>query len=571
MEPEVQISHTASRRKNVILIIMAGFILLMLSATSVFVFLTLRNSSVYKGVHIGSQDVSGMSRQELKQYLDTNYQNVIDALEITLKTEKTELKTSYPELGIHYDTDAAAQNAYSIGRKGNIFDRLYDIAQAGLKGVVLEMPLSFDESKLDSFVNKFYNMTFISVKEGAIYIMSSSVTIRSGRHGENIDKVKTLDLVKTLISDCNGGILEPEVLITLPTKFSTDELHKQLISEPADASYKLENSVLTLIPHVIGRQIDKSLLEDIIVELDKTENTERVLPVTFISPGITSEMASSMLFRDDLGTANTYFSTSTENGRNRKFNMGLAVDKINNMILAPGQEFSFNQVVGPRDLEHGYKFAHVYIGGKITDGIGGGICQVSTTMYNAVLEADLTVAERRNHSFTVAYVPLGQDATAYYGGTDFRFINSTNWPMQLLASIKGNHIYFTIKGTIEAPEKSVVISNKILKEIPIPVKYTDDPTLPVGTEKEIEEGLKGFVVETYKTIKMGDKVVSETKLHTSTYKAYAQIILRGTKPVDPSNGTVTAPVTDPVTDPVTTPPAQIDGSEVQDEIAPPTL
>lgn len=544
MEPEVQVRKSTGKGKNVILIIITVFIVLMLSATSVFAYLTLQNSNIYKGVRIGNQDVSGMGLKELKQDLDTRYQSVIDQLEITLKTEKCELKTGYPELNVHYDTQLAAQNAYSVGREGNIFKRLYDIAHAGLNGVDLEVPMSFDEAKVDSFVNRFYDMTFMKVQEGAMLITDSSVILRSGSHGENIDKTKILGDAKALINERKGGVIEPEVTITLPTKFNTDEIYKQIISEPADAFYKVENSVMTLVPHVVGRQVDKTALQDIVTGLEKTEKSERVLPVNFVSPAVTSEIAASMLFRDELGTANTYFSTSTENGRNRKYNMGLAVEKINNMILAPGQEFSFNDVVGPRDLEHGYKLAHIYISGKITDGVGGGICQVTTTMYNAVLKADLTVTERRNHSFTVAYVPLGQDATAYYGATDFRFVNSSNWPMQLLATIKGNRIYFTIKGTLETPGKTVIISNKILKETPFTVKYTDDPTLPVGTEKEVQEGLNGYIVETYKTIKMGDKVVSETKLHTSTYKAYAQIVRRGTKPVSPAGGTVTAPVSD---------------------------
>ena len=104
--------------------------------------------------------------------------------------------------------------------------------------------------------------------------------------------------------------------------------------------------------------------------------------------------------------------------------------------------------------------AHVYSAGKIIDGIGGGICQVSSTMYNAVLKADHTVTERRNHSFTVGYVPLGQDATAFYDAVDFRFVNSTKWPIKLLASIKNNRFYITIKGTNENPNKEVIIQQR---------------------------------------------------------------------------------------------------------------
>lgn len=537
MESEVQSSRPKSKKRNIMLIFLAVFILLMLSATTIFAYMTLQNDNVYRGVRIGSLDASGMSRQDLKQALDAAYQSAVDSLEITLKTEKSELKAGYPELNIHYDSEAAVQSAYAVGRSGSIFDRFYAIAGVGINGVVLDMPLTFDEGKLDSFVNSFYDMTFVNVKEGSLLITDDAVTIRSGSHGENIDKAKTSELVMSLIKDHKGGIVEPEVIVTPPTKFNVDELYKQIISEPVDAVYKLENSILSLVPHTVGRQIDKTRLADITAELAQTENTERALPVTFTKPNVTSDMATSFLFKDELAAASTRFSIATENGRNRAHNMALAVAKINNLILAPGQEFSFNKVVGPRDLASGYKMAHVYSAGKIIDGVGGGICQVSSTMYYAILRADLLVNERRNHSFTVGYLPLGQDATAYYGGTDFRFTNSTKWPMKLIAAVSGNKISFSIKGTNDTPGKTVIISSKILKETPFEVKFTDEPTLPVGTTKEKQEGMKGYVVETYKTIKIDDKVVSQTKLHTSTYKAYAQEILRGTKPLDTANGT----------------------------------
>lgn len=569
MVPEVQNRSAGRKKKSIVFIALEVFIFLMLSATTAFAYITFQNDKVYRGVHIGSQDVSGMSSQELKQMLDTKYQAAVDSLDITLKTGKSEIKAGYPELDVRYDTEAAAQNAYAIGHSGSLFERFYDIAHAAINGVVLDMPLTYDEGKLDSLVSRFYDMTLENVKEGTILITDSNVIILSGSHGENIDKAKTIELMKTLIEEHKGGIVEPEVIVTPPTKFNVDELYKQIASEPVDASYKVENSALTLIPHAPGRQIDKSLLADITAELDQVEDTERELPVTFTNPEITSDVAMSMLFRDDLGSASTRFSTATQNGKNRGYNMGLAVAKINNMVLAPGQEFSFNKVVGPRSLETGYKLAHVYSAGKVIDGVGGGICQVSSTMYNAVLKADLQVNERRNHSFTVGYVPLGQDATAYYGGTDFRFVNTSKWPMKLIAAVSGNKISFSIKGTNDTPEKAVIISNKILKKTPFTVAYTDDPTLPANTTKELQEGMDGFVVETYKTIKINGKVTSQTKLHTSNYKPCTQIVIRGTKPTDATGGTLPAPGATDTVDPVT-PEETIDPAEttIIDEVAP---
>jgi vancomycin resistance protein YoaR len=565
MEPEVPLSRPRSKKKKLFFIIPAVFILIMLMAATAFAYKTLQNDNIYKGVFIGNQNASGLSKDELKKLLDTEYQTVADKQEIMLKTEKAEIKARFPDFNVRYDILAAVEKAYAIGRTGTVFDRLYDIAHAGISGFSLNMPQTFDNAKVETFVNAFYSRTLVNVRDGALLITDSNVTLRSGIHGENIDKAKTLELVNALIKKDKSGTVEPEIIVTLPLKINIDDLYKQINSEPVDASYKIENSALTLIPHVVGRKIDKSQLEDIITELEKSEDTQRSLPVTFTNPNVTSEMAAAMLFKDELASWNTTFSTATTNGKNRGYNMQLAVSKINEMIMAPGQEFSYNEVVGPRDEAHGFKLAHVYSAGKIIDGMGGGICQVSSTMYSAILRADLEVDERLNHSFTVGYVPLGQDATAYYGGTDFKFKNSTKWPIKLLASVKGNKVYFSIKGTNDTPGKTVIISSKILQETPFTIKYTDDPTLPAGVTKEVLPGMNGYIVDTFKTVKMDGKVVSQTKLHTSRYKVYAQEMLRGTK------GAVAAPAGQTATPPAITVPVEtvLPPDDVEDEEAPP--
>ncbi len=539
MEPEAKVSRVKNKR-NILLTIIIIFIVLMLFSASAFAALTLQNDKVYKGVHIGSLDVSGMDRNEMSQLLDEMYNDAVAQMSVSLKSPDAEFTEAFTEFGVRYDTEAALEKAYAVGHSGNIFRRLYDIATAAIRGVTVNVDQTFDESKIESFVHRFSVQVFKGVKEGALLVTDDEVILRSGRHGKHIDKAETINLVKNVIRSNKSATITPEIIITEPTKiFDVDELYDQIISEYTDASYKFEGKELVLTPHSVGRDVDKKKLAAIISELEQTEDTERLLPVHTVQPSITSEMAESMLFKDELGTAKTSFGTGTQNGRNRKHNMEISVVKIDNLILLPGEEFSFNKVVGPRDAAHGYKTAHIYINGRIEDGIGGGICQVSTTMYNAVLKADLEVTERKNHSFTVGYVPLGQDATAYYGGTDFRFLNSTNWPIKLLSYVKGNSIYFSIIGTNENPDKTVIISNKILSQTPFTTQTTEDPTLPPGTTKELQEGLNGYVVDTYKIIQENGKVISQTKLHTSRYRPCTQILLVG--PAPGGGGIVTDP------------------------------
>lgn len=560
MVPEVQETGKSTAKfktKYILLIVAAAFTLLMLSAACVFSYMLLTNETVYTGVRVNGQDVSKFGSQELQALLDSKYQAPYENLEITLKTDKSSLTAKYSDLGARFDTAAASKAAYSVGRKGNVFERLYEITKAAMLGVDIELPLVYDEEKLDSFVDEFYEMTLVGVRESALHISDTGVEIFTGSHGEYIDKSEAKQQVIKYLESKSSGEIVPQVIITPPSKFDIDDLYQQIISETVDAKYVVENSSLKLIPHSNGRYIEKDVLASIVSELENKENVSRQLPVSVVAPEITTDEAQELLFRDELASYSTSFATGTQNGKNRAHNMGLAVAKINNLVLAPGEEFSFNDVVGPRTAAHGYKMAHVYSAGKIIDGIGGGICQVSSTMYNAVLKADLTVTERRNHSFTVGYVPLGQDATAFYDAVDFRFVNSTKWPIKLLASIKNNRIYITIKGTNENPNKEVIISNKILKSTPFTEIVTEDPTKPVGYSEITVPGQTGYVVDTFKTIKIDGKVVSQVKLHTSSYKAYAQQVIKGTKPAGGSQPIPPAQNPEPQEPPLDEAPPQV--------------
>mgnify|MGYP001225580390 FL=1 len=538
MKTEVAANLPANtgKKKSKLMIILLVFTGLMLVSASVFAYITLRYGNVYRGVHIGDLDVSGMTMSEMIELLESRYTIPASGLEITLKTDLAELSRSYPDLGVVYDVEAAAGKAFSIGRSGNVFDRLYDIAKASFKGIVVYVPQNYDESRIDDFVSEFALMAFQQVREGILLISDDSVVIKSGRHGEAVDKDEVRSLVINMIKEGKGGVIKPDVIRTETTRFDAGEAYEKIVCDPEDAYYRMENGNLVLVPHKIGRQIDREELKRIIEEHNKTENTETTLPVTYVTPEITSEKAASMLFRDELASYSTSFETRTQNEKNRMHNIALAAGKYHNYILMPGEEFSFNEVVGPRNEKTGYKSAHVFVNGRVEDGIGGGICQATSTLYNAVLLADLDVVERRSHSFIVTYVPLGQDATAYYGGTDLRFINNTGWPIKILSWVEGNKVNCVFLGTNLTPEKTVVISTKTLSHTPYKTKYVDDPTLPVGTVKKSQYGTDGYVVETYKTVKMGDKVISQKKIHTSRYKPCDEEFLVGIKQPD---GTLT--------------------------------
>ena len=195
----------------------------------------------------------------------------------------------------------------------------------------------------------------------------------------------------------------------------------------------------------------------------------------------------------------------------------------------PGEEFSFNNTVGKRTTSAGFKVATVYSNGQVTTDVGGGICQVSSTLYNAVLKANLEITNRRNHTFTVGYVPIGLDATVSWGSPDFKFKNSRNYPIKIVATTSNKNLYIKIYGMKEEVEYEVELVSYKTGTVPYSTVYTTDASLPKVQTKVVQSGSNGAKSVAYRVLKLNGKEVSRTLLSKDTYSPHNQIIARGTK------------------------------------------
>ena len=242
----------------------------------------------------------------------------------------------------------------------------------------------------------------------------------------------------------------------------------------------------------------------------------------------------------------------------RTTNVLLATDFCNGVILMPGDIFSYNEAVGPRTYERGFKDATVYVGNSAEDGVGGGICQVSSTIYYAALRADLEIVERYAHSRMVTYVPLGEDATVAWGSKDFRFANNTPFPMKVVTSHKKDTLTVKLYGT-QTENKTVKIVTNQLSKTPFEVVYEIDETLPLGTEKVKSNGYTGYQTESYRVVYIDGVEVSRTFENKSTYKKYDKVIQHNPKPdapasnITPSNPEPVPAPTEPPVEPAPEP------------------
>ncbi|MDE6590850.1 MAG: VanW family protein, partial [Oscillospiraceae bacterium] len=250
-------------------------------------------------------------------------------------------------------------------------------------------------------------------------------------------------------------------------------------------------------------------------------------------PAVTAEDLKAVLFRDVLGTT----STKVGGTRVRRNNVKLAGECCNGLILNDGDEFDYNKVVGKRTPERGFGAAPAYVNGETVETVGGGICQVSSTIYYATLLANLETVERYAHRYAPSYITWGMDATVSWGGPEFRFKNNTGYPIRLDVSYVNDQITVTIMGT-KTDDTYVKMTYEELSTTKYETEYIETSELDWGTRQQKQSPYTGHNVVSYKSIYKGDgTLISRTQEAKSNYKSRNEIILVGTRGRPASGGT----------------------------------
>lgn len=371
-----------------------------------------------------------------------------------------------------------------------------------------------------------------------------------GRNGNVLDRIREIYTVGREGRNYNLSLSYDEK----PLKEFIDRIAEKIDKKPENASIRIVRGVKSITPEKLGFKVDKEkTLSNIVDELSKAiENklfgrVEVEVSVKKVLPQVTKSMLDSINGR--ISTFSTVFNAEDVN---RSDNLVVASRAINGTLLLPGEVFSLNKALGPRVIERGYKEAPVIIDNKLVPALGGGICQVATTLYNAVLRADITIVERYHHSFPVAYVPPGQDATISGDVLDLKFKNSTQYPIYIESYIEGNRLIINLYGHVENPSRWVDIQSEIVEKYEPSVKYIEDPNLPEGEVIEEVKPQTGYKVNVYRLTYENGKLVKKEFLYRDLYKPVDGVIKKGIKKVPKENNPLKA--TSPVVPPTDTSP-----------------
>ena len=528
------------KKKWLIPSIFISVFLLILFLSTIFALININNEKIINGISISGVDVSGLSKEEANKRITDIYQTKKEK-EIGLHYQDFETTLNPTLMEVNYDIEKAVNEAYSIGKESNIFVNNYHILATYLskKNIPVTMTLNEDITK-QTIEDIGVNLPGIII-DSSYAIEEDQLIVTKGKEGIAIHTEELCNKVKDNLNDIEAK--DDYIMIPIeqkkPESIDLDKIHEEIYTEAKDAYYTKDP--FTIYPEVEGVDFDVVAAK----ELLKEEKEEYVIKLTITKPKVTIDQIGSEAFPDQLATFTTRYDVSDVN---RTTNLQIACQKINGKVILSGETFSYNKTLGPRTTAAGYRNGKVYEGGEVVDGIGGGICQISSTLYNTVLMSNLEIVERKNHQFVTSYLPAGRDATVVYGLIDFKFKNTRKYPVKITASAKNGIATVSLYGMKEENEYTFSFSTKTVASIPFSTKYEEDPNLPIGTEKIRQKGANGLKTETYITKMLNGKVISTTLLSKDTYDAMAKIIVKGAKNEEPP-----APTPDVTTTPPTTP------------------
>ena len=361
-----------------------------------------------------------------------------------------------------------------------------------LNGINIDATYTYSKDTLKTILDNFSKELPDHVVENNYYIEDNDLIITRGTTGKIIDTEKTIPEIEKTYSDLSftDKRIQLNTLTKEPEKLDIAKIHSEVKKDPKDAYYTTNPYVVYPSENGVDFKISEEEAQELIN--NSTEN-EITIPLKTLYPSVTTNMIGSEAFPDLLAT----FSTKYVANKDRTTNLSLAAKKINGKVLLPGEIFSYNKTVGERTIAAGYKSAAIYQNGEVVQGLGGGICQISTTLFNAALFANMEIVELHNHQFVPSYVTAGRDATVVYGSKDFKFKNSRKYAIKIECSVSNGIAKFNIWGVKEPEEYDVSVYAKVTSKTASYIKSS-----------------------TYRTLKQNGQVVKTENIANYTYKVH---------------------------------------------------
>jgi vancomycin resistance protein YoaR len=542
---------------------------------------------IHAGVTVAGVYLRGMTEEQAVAALN----ELVDRAggPITLKSGDKSWSITPADVGRVMNVEGAVLEAMAVSRDGNFFEDVYTRFRLYRHGRDLPLNGSIDRAKLDAALLRIATELHVTPQNARLAMQNGQIQVIEGLKGQDVDTpalgaqveslfvrlhTATLEvplIVKepdvqvednlvareqaetmmsgpiTLASHDKKWTLSPEQIaswVDFRTEYENglpkmipylaqgrmwhflDGLAPEVNIDPVNARFVAEGGSPRVVPAVVGETLDATATAKALnaAALQSTGRTAEVA-VILGEPDFTTAEAQATTFSDQLST----FTTEWVGSAGRQVNVRITTAYATDVFLAPGQEYNFDKQIGPRTAARGYELAPGITGpNTLEDVLGGGICQVSTTMFNAVFFAGLKVTERHNHSIYINHYPKGRDATVSAGGKNLRFVNDTAHHIWIRGTSDGVTTTISIYGTSDGRKVTYSVGDFYNVRAPTTVTIKA-PTLPVGQTKVIDSGQTGRKLRTFRTVTMPDGTVIHDNTWISTWPMYPKQVAVGTK------------------------------------------
>ncbi|HZD03000.1 MAG TPA: VanW family protein [Actinomycetes bacterium] len=584
--------------------LLAAVIALALAAGLVAVDGAVVAGHVRPGVSVAGTDLSGLGPADAATRLEVAAAT-IEAQPLEVRVDTASQVLTKAEAGIELDVPATVAAALAVGRHGPL-DGQRLLSRVG--GVDVPWLARLDEARLTRLLAALDRQMRRPRREPALRVTDGAapvVELVPGRPGRSVDLAAARPALLTVAgpggdlvtlpvatrqpavtrASADAALAQARALLGAPVEVTSqgrsaelrpgdlapllrskavgdrltvridedglDELLRRRAAfayvAPQDAGFQAKGTEVKVVPAVAGQAVHPARAAAALLAVATRAGAERrvSLPTVTEEPKLTTAKAKALGVRERISTFTTTFSAADAP---RVHNIGLIAASVNGSLVMPGEVFSMNGATGRRTAAKGYRTAHVIVNGELVDGLGGGVCQAGTTMFNTVLLAGVPVLERRNHSLHISHYPMGRDATLNWPNADLKFRNDSPYGIYVTSRWTASSLTFALYST--SRHLKVSLSTSAATNFRSPgTRFVDDPGLPMGTEVVEEPGSSGFDVTVFRTVTSNGKVVRRDQF-VSNYSPWTRIVRRGTgkpegapAPGSPEPGTLAATAT----------------------------
>ncbi len=554
-------------KKEKITMITLGSVALVLIIAAIILFSSMNNIEddglIFKGVMAAGVDLGGMTPEEAMDALAEATADTYTKLDMTVTVLDTQISLSPQRTGARLDVAAVVEAAYDYGRTGSRSEQSQARKDALVNSVIIPITpyLNLDTDYIRTEIDKLGGQFSSTLTQPTLTLTGTkpetseakpdtskvhqtlSIYVGTAEYGLDTNK-----LYEQVLEYYNINIFQVigTCTVVAPDSFEEELLtyYEQLCEEPVDA--QIDSVTYEVTPEVYGYGFNLDAVKEQLAKAPYGSTVD--IELKYLTPNLTEELISGNLFKADIGEYSAPLGIDSA----WNDNVAIACKKLNNVILKSGESFSFNELLGKPTKKNGYSEAGVYIGKKLEKVMGGGVTHVASVLYNCVLQAELEVLEKHNHTYAVNFIETGRDVFVNYGSADFRFRNSRPDPIRIKATVEDGNIQISIEGT-ESRDYTVDIEIVVKRTIRPGKLYNtmlSDNSGGYTDNQELVAPLNGYEIEIYKYLYDKDSysLQNKTFLTTCKYEARDAVVVKlqdsATTPTVPGTDTST-PSTQP--------------------------